>query len=57
MPILSVLFLNGNCTFEEEIWEFLNMMGIYDGKSHFIWEEPRKLITQYLVQEKYLVYQ
>lgn len=56
MPLLSVIFLNGNCASEEEIWAFLNTMGIYDGKSDFIFGEPRKLITQDLVQEKYLVY-
>ena len=56
MPLLSVIFLNGNCTSEEEIWEFLNMMGIYDGKNHFIFGDTRKLITQDLVQEEYLVY-
>ncbi|NP_001233531.1 MAGEB4 isoform 1 [Pan troglodytes] len=57
MPLLSVIFLNGNCAREEEIWEFLNMLGIYDGKRHLIFGEPRKLITQDLVQEKYLEYQ
>ncbi|XP_016063045.1 PREDICTED: melanoma-associated antigen B2-like [Miniopterus natalensis] len=56
MPLLGVIFLNGNCASEEEIWEFLNMMNVYDGKTHFIFGEPRKLITQDLVQEKYLVY-
>ncbi|CAK6450564.1 unnamed protein product [Pipistrellus nathusii] len=57
MPLLAVIFLNGNRTSEEEIWEFLSMMSVYDGKTHFIFGEPRKLITQDLVQEKYLVYQ
>ncbi|KAM5291064.1 melanoma-associated antigen E1-like [Glossophaga mutica] len=57
MPLLSVIFLNGNRTPEEEIWEFLKMMGIHDGKSHFIFGDTRKLITQDLVQEEYLVYQ
>ncbi|XP_008153431.1 melanoma-associated antigen B2-like [Eptesicus fuscus] len=57
MPLLAVIFLNGNRTSEEEIWEFLNMMSVFDGKTHFIFGEPRKLITQDLVQEKYLVYQ
>ena len=56
MLLLGVIFLNGNCT-SEEIWEFLNMMVAYDGESHLIWGESRKLITQDLVQEKYPVYQ
>uniref|UniRef100_A0A8C9DIC1 MAGE domain-containing protein n=1 Tax=Prolemur simus TaxID=1328070 RepID=A0A8C9DIC1_PROSS len=56
MPLLGTI-LNGNCTTEEEIWGFPNILGIYDGKKHFIFGEPRKLITQDLVQEKYLEYQ
>ncbi|KAM5291062.1 melanoma-associated antigen B4-like [Glossophaga mutica] len=57
MPLLSMIFLNGYRTPEEEVWKFLNMMGVYDGEIHFIFGEPRKLITQDLVQEEYLVYQ
>ncbi|XP_027944467.1 melanoma-associated antigen B1-like [Eumetopias jubatus] len=56
MPLLGVIFLSGNCASEEDIWEFLNILGIYDGRRHFIFGEPRKLITQDLVQEKYLEY-
>ncbi|XP_016076746.1 PREDICTED: melanoma-associated antigen B2-like [Miniopterus natalensis] len=57
MPVLGVILLNSNRASEEEIWEFLNDLGIFDGKSHFMFGEPRKVITQDLVQEKYLVYQ
>ena len=57
MPLLGMIFLNGNHAYEEEIWEFLNAMGVYDGMHHFVFGEPRKLITQDLVQEEYLVYQ
>ncbi|XP_036126051.1 melanoma-associated antigen B2-like [Molossus molossus] len=57
MPVLGVIFLNGNRASEEETWKFLNELGICDGKCHFLFGEPRKLITQDLVQEKYLVYQ
>ncbi|KAB1253582.1 Melanoma-associated antigen B4 [Camelus dromedarius] len=39
-----------------ETWEFLNILGVYDRRSHFIFGEPRKLITEDLVQEKYLEY-
>ncbi|XP_003924123.1 melanoma-associated antigen B4 [Saimiri boliviensis] len=56
MPLLSVIFLNRNRASEEEIWEFLNVLGIYDGKRHIIFGEPRKLIYQDLVQEGYLEY-
>ena len=56
MPLLSVIFLNGNSASEAEVWEFLNILGIYDGNTHIIFGEPRKFITEELVQEKYLVY-
>lgn len=56
MPLLGLIFLNGNRASEEEIWELLNILGVYAGKTHFIFGEPRKLITQDLVQENYLEY-
>ncbi|XP_040599888.1 uncharacterized protein LOC101831070 [Mesocricetus auratus] len=56
MPLLGVIFLNGNRASETDIWEFLNILGIYDGKAHIIFGEPRKLITNDLVKEKYLEY-
>ncbi|CAH6780423.1 Mageb4 [Phodopus roborovskii] len=56
MPLLGVIFLNGNRASEAEIWEFLNILGIYDGKAHIIFGEPRKLVTKDLVKEKYLEY-
>ncbi|ELV13944.1 Melanoma-associated antigen 8 [Tupaia chinensis] len=52
--ILGVIFMEGNPTPEEEIWEALNMMGIYTGREHFIFGEPRKLLTEEWVQENYL---
>ncbi|XP_007991198.1 melanoma-associated antigen 10 [Chlorocebus sabaeus] len=54
--ILSIIFIEGYCTPEEVIWEALNMMGLYDGMEHFIYGEPRKLLTQDWVQENYLEY-
>nr|XP_010594110.1 melanoma-associated antigen B17-like [Loxodonta africana] len=56
MPFLSVIYRNGNQVTEEEMWEFLNVFGMYDGKTHYIFGEPRKLITKDLVQPKYLEY-
>ncbi|KAM4819058.1 melanoma-associated antigen B4-like [Thomomys bottae] len=56
MPILGVIFMNGSHASEEEMWQFLNVLGIYDGKKHPIFGDPRKLITEDLVQEKYLEY-
>nr|XP_048313636.1 melanoma-associated antigen 1-like [Myodes glareolus]XP_048313637.1 melanoma-associated antigen 1-like [Myodes glareolus] len=54
--ILGVIFIEGNCASEESIWEFLNMIGIYDGKEHFIYGEPREFLTRDLVQQNYLKY-
>ncbi|XP_004391170.1 melanoma-associated antigen B3-like [Trichechus manatus latirostris] len=56
MTLLGVIFMKGNCASEEKIWEFLNKMRIFAGKRHFIFGEPRKLITQDFVKLKYLEY-
>ncbi|KAM5290971.1 melanoma-associated antigen 10-like [Glossophaga mutica] len=55
--ILGLIFLEGNCALEQNIWEFLNMLGVYAGREHFIYGEPRELITRTWVQENYLVHQ
>ncbi|KAB1253398.1 Melanoma-associated antigen B16 [Camelus dromedarius] len=57
VTILGVIFMKGNRATEEEIWEVLNMMGLYSGRKHFIFGEPRKFITKDLVRERYLDYQ
>uniref|UniRef100_A0A8C9CWS8 MAGE domain-containing protein n=1 Tax=Phocoena sinus TaxID=42100 RepID=A0A8C9CWS8_PHOSS len=56
MPLLGVIFLHGDRASEEEIWEFLNILGVFDGRRHFILVEPRKVITKDLVQERCLEY-
>ncbi|XP_024844922.1 melanoma-associated antigen B2 [Bos taurus] len=56
MPLLGVIYLNGHRASEEEVWKFLNILGIYDGRMHFIFGDTRKLITENLVQEEYLEY-
>ncbi|XP_021561393.1 melanoma-associated antigen B18-like [Neomonachus schauinslandi] len=56
MIVLGVIFMKGNCAPEEQVWEVLNMMGVYADRKHFIYGEPRKVITQDLVQLKYLEY-
>ncbi|EHB17587.1 Melanoma-associated antigen B10 [Heterocephalus glaber] len=55
--ILGVIFLQGNCANEEVIWEVLSGIGVYAGREHFVYGEPRKFITEDLVQEGYLEYQ
>ncbi|XP_062940477.1 melanoma-associated antigen 10-like [Cynocephalus volans] len=54
--VLSIIFMEGNCTPEKEIWEALRVIGVYAGREHFIFGEPRKLITEVWVQENYLEY-
>ncbi|XP_006869786.1 PREDICTED: melanoma-associated antigen 10-like [Chrysochloris asiatica] len=54
--ILGVIFLEGNSIPEEDIWEMLNIMGVYAGREHVIYGEPRQVITKDWVQEKYLEY-
>ncbi|EPQ19498.1 Putative MAGE domain-containing protein MAGEA13P [Myotis brandtii] len=55
--ILGIIFMHRNRASEERIWEVLNMIGVHARKNNFIYGEPRKLITEDLVQEKYLEYQ
>ncbi|KAF7462399.1 Hypothetical predicted protein [Marmota monax] len=57
MTILGVIFTKGNRATEEQVWQILNAMGLYSGREHFIFGEPRKLITKDLVKKKYLEYQ
>ncbi|XP_029787380.1 melanoma-associated antigen 10-like, partial [Suricata suricatta] len=54
--ILGVIFIEGNRVSEEDLWEYLNIMGVYAGREHFIYGEPRKLITTDWVRENYLEY-
>ncbi|XP_028620863.1 melanoma-associated antigen B4-like [Grammomys surdaster] len=56
IPLLSVIYLNGYCAPEKEVWKFLNMLGVYDEVPHLIFGNVRKLITEDLVQEMYLEY-
>ncbi|XP_029786594.1 melanoma-associated antigen B5-like [Suricata suricatta] len=56
MNILGLIFLNDNCIPEEAMWKFLSMVQVYPGRKHFIYGEPRKLITKDLVRMQYLEY-
>ena len=56
MVLLGIIFMKGNRTPEEEVWEFLSVLGVYTGRSHWILGKPRRLITKDLVQKKYLKY-
>ncbi|XP_057616617.1 melanoma-associated antigen B4-like [Chionomys nivalis] len=56
IALLSVIYLNNYCAAEKYVWYFLNALGVYDGIIHVFFGDIRKLITEDLVQEKYLVY-
>ena len=53
---LSIIFIDGNCTSEEKIWEMLGIVGLYAGMNHSIYGDPRELLTQVWVQHGYLEY-
>lgn len=54
--MLCIIFIGENCVSEQDIWHILNAMGLYAGRDHFIFGEPRRLITEHFVQEGYLEY-
>ncbi|XP_075394422.1 melanoma-associated antigen B2-like [Tenrec ecaudatus] len=56
VPLLGMIYLKDNRVTWEEMWEFLNELGIYDGPHHFIFGDTKKLLTEDLLQEKYLEY-
>ncbi|KAM4818887.1 melanoma-associated antigen B18-like isoform 2-T3 [Thomomys bottae] len=57
MIVLGLIFMNENYAPEEEVWEVLNLMGVYANRRHFIYGNPKKVITQDLVELQYLKYQ
>ncbi|KAK1346513.1 hypothetical protein QTO34_000369 [Cnephaeus nilssonii] len=56
VTLLRVIAAEDDCAPEEKVWEALNVIGVHDGKEHWIYEEPKELITKVWVQEQYLVY-
>ncbi|CAI9181241.1 unnamed protein product [Rangifer tarandus platyrhynchus] len=54
--VLSVILQNRDRGPEEEIWGALNKMGVYVGREHSIFGEPRELLTQVWVRDGYLEY-
>ncbi|XP_047391296.1 melanoma-associated antigen 8-like [Sciurus carolinensis] len=54
--VLCIIFMEGDHATEEVVWNALSVMGVYAGREHFIYGEPRKFITEDLVQEQYLEY-
>lgn len=56
MTLLAMIFATGNSATEEDVWEYLKIVGVFPGQDHPIFEEPRKFITKDLVKENYLSY-
>ncbi|XP_059771453.1 melanoma-associated antigen 10-like [Balaenoptera ricei] len=54
--ILCQVALYGDHAPEEEVWELLSIIGVYAGKQHRVYGEPRELLTKVWVQEAYLEY-
>ncbi|KAG8524941.1 Melanoma-associated antigen 10 [Galemys pyrenaicus] len=54
--VLGVILLGGDCAPEEHMWEALGAMGLCEGSKHFIFGEPRELLTEAWVREQYLEY-
>ncbi|KAK2489613.1 hypothetical protein MC885_018203 [Smutsia gigantea] len=55
--LLGIIVLWGGRIPEGEMWHLLSVGKVYPGREHFIYGEPRELITRVLVQERYLKYQ
>ncbi|KAL6087450.1 hypothetical protein STEG23_020962 [Scotinomys teguina] len=54
--VLCIIFIEDNCVSEEVFWNVLNSLGLYAGMNHFIFGEPKSLITEEFVQEGYVEY-
>nr|XP_036861083.1 melanoma-associated antigen 10-like [Manis javanica] len=54
--LLTIIFMEGGSVPEGKVWEMLGVMGIFPGRAHVIFGDPRELIAQVWVQEQYLEY-
>ncbi|XP_059534604.1 melanoma-associated antigen 9-like [Myotis daubentonii] len=56
VTVLRVIAVHDDCAPEEKVWDALNILGVHDGKEHWLYGEPRELLTKVWVQKQYLVY-
>ncbi|XP_028636146.1 melanoma-associated antigen B1-like [Grammomys surdaster] len=56
LTLLGMILMKGNRATEEEVWQFLHLQGIYPGRRHLIFGEPRNFITKELVEQNYVEY-
>ncbi|KAK2507425.1 hypothetical protein MC885_011165 [Smutsia gigantea] len=54
--VLGVILTKGGCAAEREVWKVLNQVGIHAERVHPLFGDPRELITNDLVKEKYVEY-
>lgn len=53
---LGIILLEDDCASEEDMWGALSLVGVYPGREHLIYGEPRQLLTRAWVHERYLQY-
>ncbi|XP_024598585.1 non-structural maintenance of chromosomes element 3 homolog [Neophocaena asiaeorientalis asiaeorientalis] len=56
MIVLGLIFMKGNSIKETEVWDFLRRLGVHPTKKHLIFGDPKKLITEDFVRQRYLEY-
>ncbi|XP_036211537.1 non-structural maintenance of chromosomes element 3 homolog isoform X2 [Myotis myotis] len=56
MIVLGLIFMKGNAVKETEVWDFLRRLGVYPTKKHLIFGDPKKLLTEDFVRQRYLEY-
>ncbi|KAK2509392.1 hypothetical protein MC885_014841, partial [Smutsia gigantea] len=56
MIVLGLIFMKGNTIKETEVWDFLRRLGVYPTKKHLVFGDPKKLITEEFVRQRYLEY-
>ncbi|XP_055986230.1 melanoma-associated antigen 4-like [Sorex fumeus] len=54
--VLGLILLENDCASEQVVWEQLGLMGVHPGRRHFIYGEPKELLTNVWVQNRYLDY-
>ncbi|XP_066211317.1 LOW QUALITY PROTEIN: non-structural maintenance of chromosomes element 3 homolog [Saccopteryx leptura] len=56
MILLGLIFMRGNAVRETEVWEFLRRLGVHPTRRHLVFGDPKKLITEDFVRQRYLDY-
>ncbi|XP_012787707.2 melanoma-associated antigen 4-like [Sorex araneus] len=54
--VLGIILLEDDCASEDDMWGALSLVGVYPGVEHFIYGEPRELLTKVWVEQQYLEY-